>query len=124
LQDSGNCGHEANELLKHIGGSLLSMHKMIGRVQISEKPDVLWNHPHLEGLYYRLQDEYELMERHIAVEQKLELISRTAQTVLDLLEHKHSIRLEWYVIILILIEIILSLYELFIDPIVHKMLFN
>lgn len=124
LQDSGTCGHEANGLLKHIGGSLLSMHKMIGRVQISEKPDVLWNHPHLEGLYNRLQDEYELMERHIAVEQKLELISRTAQTVLDLLEHKHSIRLEWYVIILILIEIIISLYELFIDPIVHKMLFN
>ena len=119
LRYSGTCRHQASDLLKHIGGSLLSMHKMIGRVQVSEKPDVLWNHPHLEGLYNRLQDEYELMERHIAMEQKLELISKTAQTVLDLLEHKHSIRLEWYVIILILAAIIISLYELFIAPLLH-----
>lgn len=124
LQDTGTCGHEAKDLLKHIGGSLLSMHKMIGRVQINEKPDTLWNHPHLEGLYYRLQDEYELMERHIAMEQKLALISRTAQTVLDLLEHKHSSRLEWYIIILILVAIVISLYELFVEPFIHKILLN
>ncbi|OGV51512.1 MAG: hypothetical protein A2017_01705 [Lentisphaerae bacterium GWF2_44_16] len=123
LKETGRCGHEAKDLLRHIGESLLSMHKMIGRVQISEKPDVLWEHPKLERLYVRLQEEYELRERHLAVDQKLELISRTAETVLDLLEHKHSSRLEWYIIILIVFEIILSLYDMFLHPVIMKMLY-
>lgn len=123
LKETGRCGHEAKDLLKHIGEALLSMHRMIGRVQISEKPDVLWEHPKLERLYARLQEEYELRERHLAVDQKLELISRTAETVLDLLEHKHSNRLEWYIIILIVFEIILSLYDMFLHPVIMKMLY-
>ena len=44
---------------------------------------------------------------------KLELISRTAETVLELLQHRHSLRVEWYIVILIVVEILLTLYELF-----------
>jgi len=35
----------------------------IGPVEISEKPDILWDKPQLERLYSRLEDEYELKER-------------------------------------------------------------
>ncbi len=81
---------------------------------VSDKPELLWDHPTLEGLYLRLEDEFELQERNAALEQKLGLISRTAQTLLDTLNTRHSLRVEWYIVILIVVEIGLTLYELFV----------
>lgn len=102
------------EPLRHIGSSLLSLHKMVGRVEVTEKPELLWENPELERLYARLEDEYEISERHLALERKLELVSRTAETLLDLIQTKRSLRVEWYIVILIVVEILLTLYELFI----------
>ncbi len=112
LQREGRGGYRGKELLRHIGGTLLIQHKMVGRVEVSEKPEILWDRPDLERLYLRLQDEYELRERHLALERKLELISRTAETLLDLLQHKRSLRVEWYIVILIVVEILLTLYTM------------
>ncbi len=103
----------AAEILKCIGGALLSEHKMVGRAQVDEKPDILWEHPELEKLYLRLEDEFELRERYLALERKLELLSRTAGTVLDMIQTRISHRLEWYIIFLIVAEIFLSLYQMF-----------
>jgi uncharacterized Rmd1/YagE family protein len=44
------------------------------------------------------------------------LLSRTIETVLDLLNQRRSLRVEWYIVILIVIEIGLTLYEMFIAP--------
>jgi uncharacterized Rmd1/YagE family protein len=67
----------------------------------------------LEVLYVRLESEFELRERQLALERKLEVIGRTAQTVLDLLQARRSLRVEWYIVILIVMELLLSLYEQF-----------
>jgi uncharacterized Rmd1/YagE family protein len=101
------------ELLRSIGGAMLSEHNMVGRVEVVDKPELLWEHPGLERFYERLLDEFEIRERHVALERKLELVSRTAQTVLDLLQARRSFRLEWYVVLLILVEIIISLVQIF-----------
>jgi len=113
LRRLGRPGSKGRELLRHIGDTLSTQGSMVGRVEISEKPDLLWNHPEFERLYARLEDEYELRERHMALERKLDLISRTAETLLDLLQNKRSLRVEWYITILIVFEILLSLYEIF-----------
>lgn len=104
---------QGRELLKHIGGTLLIQHKMVGLVEVSEKPETLWDRPDLERLYLRLEDEYELKERHTALERKLSLVSHTAQTVLELLQHNSGMRVEWYIFVLIVFEICLTLYEMF-----------
>lgn len=84
---------------------------MMGRVEVSEKPELLWDHPEHERLYLRLEDEYELSERHAALDRKLSLLSRTAQTVLSILQDKRTLRVEWYITILIVIEIFITLGE-------------
>lgn len=114
LQRGGRGRHQGRELLRHIGDTLLIHGKTVGRVEVLEKPEVLWEHPELERLYMRLEDEYELRERHSALERKLELIARTAETLLGLLQNKRSLRVEWYIVILIVAEIMLTLYEMFI----------
>lgn len=113
LQMKGRTDYRDVELLRHIGGTLLIQHTTVGRVEIEEKPEVLWEQPALERLYVRLEDEYELRQRHLALERKLDLISRTAETLLDLIQHKRSLRVEWYIVILIIVEILLTLYEIF-----------
>jgi uncharacterized Rmd1/YagE family protein len=113
LQRRGRTGSQARELLRQIGDVLLTQHRMVGRVEIAEKPDVLWDHPELERLYARLEDEYELVERSRAMERKLALINETVGTLIDLVQNQRSVRLEWYIIGLIGIEILLSLYQLF-----------
>jgi uncharacterized Rmd1/YagE family protein len=113
LEQHSRAGRDARELLSHIGGALLSEHKMVGRVQVDEKPELIWERPDLERLFLRLEDEYEISERYAALNQKLELISRTAETVLELLQHRRSMRVEWYIVILIVLEILLTLYQMF-----------
>jgi len=85
---------------------------MVGRVEVSEKPEILWDRPYLERLYLRLEDEYELRERHVALERKLDVVSRTAQTLIDLVRDRSGLRVEWYIVVLIILEICLTLYQM------------
>lgn len=112
LQRTGRSGYQARQLLQQIGRVLLTQQRMVGRAEMEEKPDVLWDHPELERLYARLEDEYELAERSRALEAKLVLVSDTVGTVLDLVQNQRATRLEWYIIGLIVIEILLSVGDM------------
>jgi uncharacterized Rmd1/YagE family protein len=114
LKGGGRTAPRDRDLLRYIGDTLLTQHKMVGRVEVGEKPDVLWDLPGLNRLFSRLEDEYELAERRLALERKLDLISRTVGTLVDLLQNKRALRVEWYIVILIVIEIFLTLYQLFV----------
>jgi uncharacterized Rmd1/YagE family protein len=114
MAQHGTSAHRGRELIRDIGAALRSLHRMVGRVEVGEKPEILWEMPELELLYVRLEDEYELKERQLALERKLDVITRTAETQLELLQAKRSLRVEWYITILIVIEIMLTLYEMFV----------
>lgn len=98
-------------LLEHIGDSLVIEAKMTGRIEVTEKPDLTWDYPEYERLYARLGDEFELAERHAAIDRKLGLITKTAHTLLELLHNRRSLRVEWYIVILIVVDIVVSLGE-------------
>ena len=114
LKGGGRATPKDRDLLRYIGDTLLTQHKMVGRVEVGEKPDVLWELSGLTRLFSRLEDEYELSERKLALDRKLDLISRTVETLVDLLQNKRALRVEWYIVILIVIEIFLTLYQLFV----------
>ncbi|MCB9554865.1 MAG: RMD1 family protein [Deltaproteobacteria bacterium] len=111
LAQRGRAPWRSRRLLEHIADSLQIQHKMIGRAEVTEKPELLWERPHLERTYLRLADEFELYDRNLAIARKLALISSTAQTVLELLHNRRSLRVEWYIVILIVVEIVLTLSE-------------
>lgn len=108
LQRKGDFGSQGKELLQQIGGVLMTQQRMVGRVEVLDKPEVLWDRPQLERIYLRLEDEYELRERGRVLDRKLELIARTSETLLELMQNRRSMRVEWYIVILIVIEILLS----------------
>lgn len=98
-----------SELLEQIGEALLIQKRLAGRVDLDEKPDVLWDHPELERFWAKLVDEYDLPARARAIERKLVVIRETADTITDLIATRTSHRLERAIIALIAIEIGLSL---------------
>lgn len=101
----------SRKLLQHIGEALTIEGKMVGRVEVSEKPELLWEQPEYDRLYLRLEDEFEIKERQQAIERKLQLSSHTAQTMLDILHTQRALRVEWYITILIVVEIAITLAE-------------
>jgi uncharacterized Rmd1/YagE family protein len=113
LKEKGKLGYAPNDLLKHIGASLVMAQEMVNKIEVLEKPIILWDHFELEPLHKQLVEDLEINERQIILERKIELISRTARISLDVLQQHHSHRLEWYIIALIAFEIMLMLYDLF-----------
>ncbi len=114
LGRTGPTRFSSAHLLEHIGAVLATQHRVVGRVEVTEKPDLLWDHPELERLALRLQEEYDLPERERALNRKLDLIAQTATTALTLVQARQSLRVEWYIVVLIVVEICLTLYELFV----------
>jgi uncharacterized Rmd1/YagE family protein len=112
LARSGRISGGRGSILKHIGNALSVRHRVTGPVAVSEKPDILWDKPHLERLYARLEDEYELSERAESLNRKLAVIAETAQVLTDIIDTRRSLRLEVTIVLLILFEVIVTIYQL------------
>ena len=100
------------DLVRTIGDAILAEHSLVDRAELLEKPDLLWENAELDRLYARLEDEYELRERYLTLDTKLGVVSRAAQTMVDLANAKRSLNVEWYIVALIVFEVVLGLYEL------------
>lgn len=112
LRQKGRAGAPGKELLQHIGDVLLIQQKMVGRVETGESPELVWEHPELDRLYMRLAEEYELRDRSRALDRKLDVVARTVETLLGLVQTRSSMRVEWYIVILIVAELLLAAYSL------------
>jgi uncharacterized Rmd1/YagE family protein len=100
------------DLVRHIGSAMLVEQALVGRAEVLEKPDLLWDNPSLDRFYARLEDEYEIRERHLALDTKVGVVSRTAQTMLDLSQAKRSLSVEYYIVFLIVAELVLAIAQL------------
>ena len=79
---------------------------------MAEKPDVLWERPDLERFYARLEDEYELKERADFLTRKLTVISDSARAFADIIDTERSLRLEFIIVVLILVEIVIGGFQM------------
>lgn len=113
LAERGRSPGGRQAILRMIGRALLVQHRVSGRIAVREKPDILWDRPELERLYYRLEDEYELTERTETLDRKLAFISASASALIDLKDADRSLRLELVIVFLILAELALALVQLF-----------
>lgn len=112
LQGGRGTGIRGRALLHQIGDVLLVQARTVGRLEISEKPELTWDSQDLDRLYGRLAVEYELGDRDLALTRKLDFISHTAETLLNVLQNRRTLHVEWYIVLLIAVEIGLMLYEM------------
>lgn len=108
----GKVPARSQELLRELGDALFVQTQMVGWAEVAEKPEIVWEERDLDVLYERLSAEYELRDRDVALTRKLTLVSNVAGTYLDLHQSRQSIRLEWYIVVLIVVEIVILVYEI------------
>jgi uncharacterized Rmd1/YagE family protein len=113
LARTGRSPSNRREILRTIGQALLVHHRMSGRVEIEEKPDILWDQPEFDRLHARLVDEYELKERASGLSRKLTVIDETARALTDIIDTERSVRLEITIVVLIVVEVLVAVYEIF-----------
>lgn len=119
LRKEGRLAASSRALQRQIGHALSARSRTTARVGAEEKPEILWDHPALERLHARLADEYELKERSAALDRKLALIGDTTEGVLTLLHGRRALGLEIAVVVLVGIEVVFTLWEYVVKPLLR-----
>ena len=116
LRKDGRLAASSRALHRQIGHALSARSRTTARVEAEDKPELLWDHPALERLHARLADEYELKERSAALDRKLSLIGDTTEGVLSLIHGRRALGLEVAVVVLVGIEVVFTLWEYLVKP--------
>jgi len=95
-----------------MGRVLRAQLRTVGRVGVTEQPELTWEAPELERLHRVLSEQYDLLERDGLLSRKLDLLGRTGEIALDLLHNRRSHRLELYIVWLIVVEVVLIVYDI------------
>lgn len=109
-------GHLAasDEKMAQMAARILSFKlSSISYIMLLDKPDITWNNEDASSLYDELSTLFELDDRYEKIRHKTDTLMNITEVFSGLAHAKRGNRLEWMVIILITIEIILSLIEMF-----------
>ena len=101
------------KLAKMSAGILGFKLSTISYIMLLDKPAITWNNESASELFNELTTLFELNERYGKNRHKIDILMDITQVFSGLAHAKRGTRLEWAVIILIVIEIILSLVDLF-----------
>jgi hypothetical protein len=102
----GSRVRRGRQLAREIGDLLLAQARTVGRAEVAEKPELIWDDPALDRSYEHLAAEFELRERDRALAQDRGRV-QDVETYLGLLLSRQNIRVEWYIVVLIIVEIAL-----------------
>jgi uncharacterized Rmd1/YagE family protein len=80
---------------------------------VLDKPDITWDNPEADHLYTTMAGLFELSQRYLEIKHKSETLLDMTDVFSSLSNARRSARLEWIIIILIAIEIVLFLLEMF-----------
>jgi len=106
LRTRGRLQLRQDEVLRAVGFALGVRSAVLANLTLFDKPPETWESEILERLDSQLYDFFDLEERLSAIHEKVGYFSEVNSTVLNLLNHRKSVRLEWIVIILIAIEVV------------------
>jgi len=100
------------EIRRMMGRLFIDRHSINLHQELLDTPEFFWEYSELEP-YYRLVAHYLDIERRVNVlNQRLTVLKELFDMLNNEINHKHSSRLEWTVILLILIEVIVELSKL------------
>ncbi|WP_346354034.1 RMD1 family protein [Azotosporobacter soli] len=86
----------------------------VSYIMLLDKPKITWNNEAANALFDELCTLFELTGRYEIMRHKTEMLMDITQVFADLAHAKRGNRLEWAIIVLIAIEIVLALIEMFV----------
>ncbi len=101
------------ELLREIGDILAVRQRTISHLSLFDKPETTWERSELERLYNKLFYEFELGDRFDILNEKIRFLADHNKILLDFISAQRGHFLELIIIILILIELLIFVVEIF-----------
>jgi uncharacterized Rmd1/YagE family protein len=106
LEEHGKLDIGGNKLKRFIGKVLNIKNQISENLYIFDAPDVTWEHENLNRLNQELKQTFDLKNRYRNLHERTEIIKENLELFKDIMDHKESSRLEWIIIILILVEVL------------------
>ncbi|PIR90247.1 hypothetical protein COS93_00665 [bacterium (Candidatus Gribaldobacteria) CG07_land_8_20_14_0_80_33_18] len=113
LEKRGNLKIKGRQVIKLIGFNNTILSFILSKLSLLDKPDILWEREDLESLFKNLRSMFELDDRFKNLEIKINFIQENSKLMLQTLNNRRAEMLELTIIVLILIEVILFIYEIF-----------
>ncbi len=108
LARKGKISLSRKEISKKIG-ELFTKRSFINlHLEILDVPDFFWDYPELEPFYRKSAHYLDVGKRGDSLNKRLKVIHELFEILSGELNHHHSSRLEWIIIVLIVMEVILA----------------
>ncbi len=113
LEHGGKIRSSDTQVLKTIGAGRSITQYVLSQLSLLDKPDSTWEDKDVEAVFTSMRKMFELEDRFRAIEFRLDFLQGTSELVLDILQNKRAVSMEWAIIYLFIVDIILVLYEVF-----------
>ncbi|VEL09585.1 unnamed protein product [Protopolystoma xenopodis] len=91
-------------VMRKVGELFKLRHQLTVSRNMTETPDFYWDRPQIERLFHDLKVAFSVNSRTRILSTKLTMCCELTQILSDHLHSRHSSRLEWMIIVLILVE--------------------
>ncbi|MCE2982876.1 MAG: RMD1 family protein [Parachlamydia sp.] len=109
LAKHGRIPLSRREIRRKMGALFIERSSVNLHLDILDTPEFFWEYSELEPLYALTNNYLDIDTRVEVLNQRLDVIHELFEMLGNELNHQHSSRLEWTIIILIVIEVVLSL---------------
>ncbi|MFD0963787.1 RMD1 family protein [Pseudofulvibacter geojedonensis] len=106
LELHGKLNISGNNLKKFIGRVLNIKNGILENLYIFDSPDIIWEDELLNQLDQKLKVTFDLKDRYRRLSHRIEIIKENLELFKDIMDHNESKKLEWIIILLILVEVI------------------
>ncbi|KAK3263147.1 hypothetical protein CYMTET_28034 [Cymbomonas tetramitiformis] len=112
MEATGNISMSKANLFQLVASLNKMMVDVITKLGLLRRSDTAWKYAQYGQVLEGMRHEFELKDRFDSLHYKLELIITQAQFYMEMMQHNRSDALEWTIIILIMGEIAVSVYDM------------
>lgn len=120
IASSGKVSMSKEEIMKSIGELFILRININLHGSVLDSPEIMWSEPRLEPIYQATRGYLEINQRVALLNQRLEVISDLLQMLKEQLGHSHEEYLEFIVILLVGVEVLISVINIFVDMLATK----
>jgi uncharacterized Rmd1/YagE family protein len=111
--EEGKANLSNAEVAKTTSDILRIQYITISYIMILDKPDVTWGSSQANLFYDKMAEFFELSDRYEVTKKKLDILNNIKEGFTNISFTNRGLRMEWAIVILIVVEVIIMLIELF-----------
>ena len=111
IANRGTVSLSRRAIFKRMGEIFIARSSININIEYLDAPEFFWRNPNLEPFYIMTKKFLDIPSRVMALNQKLDVLQELLDILNSQVQHLHSSLLESIIIILIVVEIIISLFQ-------------